>query len=391
MNIINNAGFDRNTAPKLETQQVMLYTPQSENDWRYSHHPFLTWFKGRFYAMWSSGRVHEDFPGQRVMLSSSADGLHWESPSPLLDVMMGEHLEETLTAGGFYVQGDQLHAYIGTYEYDVNGVLPLGHALELQKHPAFYPTRMFPSRLHRHTRMLVLSSRDGVHFDTPVDTGLPLVPNFPPQPLHSGRLLLCGNVMFPYSDDPSGLADWHKAGIFPPQLESTLYDDSEGLEKVKEAQGWASHRCESSFYQLSDGTIQMLLRSGMENDTSVLYCSTSRDNGKSWSAPTPTAFTNDTSKFHFGMLPDGRYYFVGNAAVKSGRCPLVLSLSENGIDFNRHFLVENREAPKRFEGMCKGGVYGYPHSLVQDGKLYIIYSIQKESIAVSVFPLSALS
>ncbi len=55
---------------KLPVERVDLYRP--EHEWTYSHHASITFYKGRFYAIWSNGREHEDYPGQRVLIASAA-------------------------------------------------------------------------------------------------------------------------------------------------------------------------------------------------------------------------------------------------------------------------------------------------------------------------------
>lgn len=390
MKIINNAGFDKNNTKVLKTEKSFIYKVKDKEDWKYSHHQFLAFFKGRFYAMWSSGRIHEEFPGQRVMISSSEDAMHWEKPKVLLDVKMGEHIEGTLTAAGFYVYEGKLNAYIGYYEYQIDCMLSLGHALALKGNVYDNSMDMFPTPTHRNVTMLIMTSDDGMDFSAPINTKFPVIPNYSPQILKSGRLLISGNVMFPFTDDPHGISGWHKTGIYPDSMADTIFDDSEGLEIVKNIQGWPTHYCEGSFFQMPDGIINMLLRTGMLNNNSFLYCTRSEDNGENWSAPFKTEFSNDTSKFHFGILPDGRYYYVGNPVVSSGRCPLAISLSKNGIDFDDHYIIENQNHIKLFEGMYKGGVYGYPHTLIHEDRMYIIYSLNKESVAISSFLLNEL-
>ena len=61
------------TRPKVES--VFLYRP--ETNWTYSHHPSITFFKDRFFAIWSNGRKDEDAPGQRVLMATSKDFIHW--------------------------------------------------------------------------------------------------------------------------------------------------------------------------------------------------------------------------------------------------------------------------------------------------------------------------
>ena len=51
-------------APDCPWSASILYQPDRE--WTYSHHASITFHKGRFYAIWSNGYEHEDYPGQRV-------------------------------------------------------------------------------------------------------------------------------------------------------------------------------------------------------------------------------------------------------------------------------------------------------------------------------------
>ena len=184
--------------------------------------------------------------------------------------------------------------------------------------------------------------------------------------------------MFPYSDDPSGLTGWRMAGIYPREMEATIFDDSEGFWKVRQRTGWEPGLCEGSFYQTDDSVLHMLLRSGQKR----LWLTQSHDCGQTWSAPMPTDFTDNDTKFHFGRLPDGRFYYVGCPDPQGARTPLVLSLSADGIRFDRHFIVADEAYAPKSEGLHKGGDYGYPHTLVHAGQLYIIVSRRKEAVEV---------
>ena len=88
---------------KLPSQRITLY--EAVKGASYSHHPSLCFFGGYFYAMWSGGFVGEDEPGQRVLLTRSADGLHWEAPRVLVRPEEVTYPEGVLTAGGFHVHG----------------------------------------------------------------------------------------------------------------------------------------------------------------------------------------------------------------------------------------------------------------------------------------------
>jgi predicted neuraminidase len=332
-------------------ESVFLYRP--EREWTYSHHASLTFFAGRFYAIWSNGRQDEDAPGQRVLLSTSADFTHWTEPRPLVDsVRDAAGVERVLTAAGFHQHEGVLVAYVGNY----------GPHKET-------------------TRLQALSTTDGVNWSAVRDVGLPVNPNHPPQRTSSGRLILCGNISFPCTDDPTGLAGWQMTGIYPAGMAETLSDDPASFWGVAKAQGWPAALCEGSFYQTDDGVLHLLLRNTGPQFRHRLWLSESRDDGGTWSAPVETEFSDTDAKFHLGRLPDGRFYYVGNP-VGGGRTPLVLSLARDGVHFDRHAILGEGRYAQLKPGRAKGGEYGYPHALVHDGHLYVIVSRQKEAIEV---------
>ncbi len=362
-----NQGYTAANAKRLPLERAWLYRPEAA--WFYSHHPSLTLFNGRYHAIWSNGRRDEDAPGQRVLIAHTDDFLNWSPPEPLIDVLPGQHGERVLTAAGFHRHGDELIAYAGSFEYrpeclDGNG----------RCHPG--------DTGHTNTTLLAAASRDGLAWSAPTDLGLPIVPNHGPQPTASGRLIICGNISFPFTDDPRGLRGWRMSGIYPASMAATIVDDSESFWQVQAAAGWPNGLCEGSFYQTDDGVLHMLLRSNAER----LWLTESANDGATWSAPQPTAFSDNAAKFHFGRLPDGRFYYVGcpDAEPRWKRSPLVLSLSRDGAHFDRHFILADDATPytQRAEGMHKHGEYGYPHTLVHDGHLHIIVSRRKEAVEV---------
>ena len=67
-----------------------------------------------------------------------------------------------------------------------------------------------------------------------------------------------------------------------------------------------------------------------------------------------------------------------------GRIPLVLSTSRDGVNFDRHFILGDQHYKRRFDGAAKGGDYSYPHSLVYDGRLYVMWPGRKRRRKCSV-------
>lgn len=341
--------------PRVET--AFLSRPGAE--WKYSHHGHLAFFNGRFYAMWSNGRTTEDQPGQRVLMATSADFRSWNSPQPLVDTARDANgNEQVLTAVGFRQNGGWLVAYVAS----------------------FGP--------HKENRLVeALTTTDGVNWNAPREIGLPLCPNHSPEPTASGRLIMSGNIAYPWTDDPLGLSGWRMAGIYPAATAARIRTHPSSFWDNGPRNGLSDGYCEGSFFQTDDGVIHMLLRNANKQLPHRLWLAESRDNGLTWSAPVPTGFSDAGSKFHFGRLPDRRFYYVGNPLWH--RTPLVLSLSRDGVHFNQHYiLVEaNRKLPK---GSDEYGYPAYPHSLTHDGYLYIIVSRDKNKVEALRVALSEL-
>lgn len=351
----------------LSPNLSVLYMP-NDLQWSYSHHGALCYFSGKYHAMWSNGQRDEDDLRQRIMHATSVDGVNWSTHEVLFPSQEGR----VLTSGGFYTQGSQLTAYAGSYAYAPEN-LSGGRYITINDQ-------------HRHTTLLAKTTKDGENWTTETDLGIPMVSNHGPQALASGRLLISGGVTFPYTDDPTGLTGWKMGGIAPCPW-TDMYDDSEGIMRHMALRGDGVFLCEGSFLQKDDGAVHMYLRS----DQRRLYETISHDDGETWSKPEPTNFISANTKFHFGRLPDGRYYVVGSPDPAGARCPLVLSLSEDGEIFDQEYIIDETFRPLRKQGKYKGGVYGYPHSFIRDGKMFVICSINKEDIYVYSFGLDQLA
>ena len=70
---------------------------------------------------------------------------------------------------------------------------------------------------------------------------------------------------------------------------------------------------------------------------------------------------------------------------------MAISLSRDGLEFDRMAVIRFVAPPTRYEGKAKGGGgYQYPHSVVVGESLWVIYSVNKEDIEVARIPLSQL-
>lgn len=345
--------------PHLKIERSMIYTPGKS--WLYNHHPAIICFKNKFYAMWSNGLKDEDSPGQRVVYAVSSDFKHWSEPKVLAEPSKTRDTLNVLTAAGWYQHNGTLVAYFGEY-----------------------------TKQRKDTKLFAAASRDGQNWTSRKDLNVPLIPNHGPEELQSGRLLISGNFLFPYSDDPSGTSGWKSRSFYADSLYTA--DNSSAFYTPAEKNGFPP-LCEGSFYQTKDGQIHMLMRVTGKGWKGRLWLTESVDNAESWSKPVETNFSDNDSKFHFGHLPDGRVYYVGipDTLHHYDRNPLVLSIADDEKLFNHNYIIANEIYKLKQEGLWKGGQYGYPHTLIKDGWMYIIISRQKESIEVIRFKLDQIS
>ena len=353
---------------KLESHLQIIHEPTPE--WNYAHHPFLAFFQDRFIITYSLGVNQEDDVGQKVMITSSPDFVHWDTPRELA---VPEGPRGVLIPSGPYAGEGRINQYLLQFSYQEQ-VLRNGR-------------RQRGSAGREDWCFRVLTSEDGEHY---TECGKlsrdQFGGNMPVRRLSNGRLFSCGGQHAGWTDDPEGLEGWTGTEIFP-----DAYPRMRSLEHAQpllpgEVGDFNLELCEGSFLEYDDGRLLMLLRSG----TPHLWASVSEDRGETWSLPEPTAFTDNRTKFFLGRLPDGRYYHVGTPDPFPPRIRqvLALSISEDGKLFDQHYLIEDRQFKGRYPGLDKNGIYGYPTCLVRDGVLYVTCSINKEMICVMHVDLS---
>ena len=356
---IRNTYITQKEISHLNIERKAIYQP--DTSWMYSHHASITHFKNKLIATWSNGIIDEDKPGQRVLFSTSGDFFHWSKPRLLANpsVYRGDTLN-VLTAAGFHQFNDTLVAYFGEYSpYKTN------------------------------THLWAKISTDGEHWSKPLDMHIPVNPNHGPEKIVNGRLIISGNFTFPYTDDYRGLSGWVMGSFY----DTSLYkEDNPATFYEPAAKNNLPPLCEGSFFQTGDGIIHMLLRVTGKGWRGKLWLTESKDNGAHWSLPAETNFTDNDSKFHFGLLPGKQFYYVGipDTVHHYERTPLVLSVSNDGQLFNKNYIIADEPYTLKKAGLWKGGQYGYPHSMIYGDYMYVIISRQKEAIEVIRFRLNQL-
>lgn len=376
--LTNRPGSARVT--RRQGRTVPVFRPSS---WEqgYSHHAHITSLNGKLFATWSLGKLHEDGPGQRMVLSTSSDfGETWTAPATLVAPVPGEHADSCITNGGLHVHGSSLVGFFSSYEHSREALI-----------------RFADSGVNELWRMSAESTRD-VHAGAVLSTdgGLTwqktgtripgLIINLAPTRLASGRLFVTGHLINACTEDPSGLSRWKISPL--PGLPEGYYERAGGHRPV--LADWRHlGLCEGAIQEVRGQPLRLILRTNQ----GYLAAAESTDDGASWSAPQLTQFTDCGSRFQFGRLPDGRHFALScpdTTTPRAGlrRTPLVLAVSDDGNVFDRHYILgDEPDRPLHFPGAYKHGRYGYPYAHVLGDRLFVIDSVAKEEIELHTFDL----
>ena len=332
--------------PKIPSKRHVIYRA-TDASYKFCHHPCLMHFQNRLYCMWSNGKVHEDEKGQRLLISQSTTGRNWEVPRTMFTGME----DKIFVACGLFIFGGKLTAF-----FTITG----------------------GENFHPDTALYYSQLSDGQHWSVPVRITSGFFIN-PPVSLTPNRLLLGGEVV---TDDQRAV---RRAKI----LIHDGKDLNDGWQEVFLEEGDLSRigYCEPNFI-VRERDVLMLLR----NYTGTLLAATSYNAGEVWTAVSKTVIPDSTARFATGQLPDGQRYLINNALyARFDRRALILSLSSNhGKTLNRAFVLRDEPTVKRFDGKHKTDGWQYPHAHVWKRRLFVVHSVNKEDVEISIIRLQQL-
>ena len=340
--------------PKLKTQTTRIYKGTKKTG-SYNHHSQLAKFKGRYYFAFSNAPRTEEEPGQRIMLSSSADGVKWTKAECIIPGDAKKGLIRSPV--GLYSGTDALYLYCLTQWAIKDATVP-------------GMRRIISGR----NRIDVFSSKDG---ETWQDRGTILDGFYwmseGPRLTKENTLMAAGTR----GDEPV-VYQWNPSNpAGKPQVVALPVPD-------KEAQLLFG---EGSWYQTDDGRIWLFSRD--EGQSLHLYVSLGTDSGLTWTKPILSDIPDAMSRVYAGRLSDGRFYLVGNAYPKlHDRRYLMLLVSNDGYKFNKIYTLRDEPTTQRRKGLLKLDGYQYPCAIVDGDKLLVGYSVNKEDIECSIVDIS---
>lgn len=364
----NSFKFDKIPGVKFQT----LYFADNKTG-SYSHHQHIIYNKGVVYAVWDNHIQDENGSGQRTLYRYSKDeGKSW---SDLLELFpsFDEFVPlQTRYMESLYVQSSG-YAYAGERLFYIAAVNEWrGDKVASRKKHTF-------GRIIREIR--------------PDATLGPIMwaTENPPEPRPGFEK---------YALAPKSLVDSLKAYVAQPgcELQLAYTGNQPSVDNHGMGEPTISWETQYGFW------VRMFRDSGLKSSKSFEekersktrhnYVAYSYDNGKTWTRPVVSSFPDACARTNVGRLPNGNVYVINNLLPLStkygGRSMLALSLSQDGLIFDRAYMLRFVAPEKRFEGKSKSIGYQYPHSVVVGDKLLVLYSVNKEDVELATIPIKSL-
>lgn len=352
-NLSDTVGLGLSFAPSVKSYTV--FKP-GDSDFKYNHGVVLFPFKGYLYAQWQSSSKDEDGADTRVMYSKSKNGKQWSKPQ-VLSQSKGSSIH---TSGGWWSNGDRLVAYICVWPDSLDPKGGFTH-YKISKDGKSW------------SKLKPLLDNDNKPIKGVIEQDVHALPN--------GRLITAiheqpGLHVSPWFTDVStGIAGWKKA-----KMKNLPY-------KKKNI----SREIEPSWFYRADSSVVMIFRD--QSSSYKKLASISYDEGETWTQPTLINMPDSRAKQSAGNFPDGTAFQVSNPTGRKARFPLVITLSKDGFNFNKAYLIRsggNDLQAMRYTGKYKRKGYSYPKSVVWKNKLYIGYATNKEDVEISILKIKKL-
>ncbi len=329
----------------LSSERITIF--QGENGVSgFNHHPAIIHHDGLYFATWSTGAKDEDASGQRVVYATSRDGRSWSNPAALADGVSGR----TFTPCGFWVRDNALFA--------------LASLRSARGNPTAYESN--PLIAYRWNPMTTAFEHEGIVVDNFFAHDAPL-------PMPDGRWLMFGKSA------RAGLPDYSMAVAqrSPPHEWS--------LSKLPRTD--TPH--DITWYTLSNDELVAIEAYGQGSDRRLATLH-STDGGNRWSERLITNLPDGDSRLHALKLSNGRYVILNNPNLARYRIPLSIAVSKDGVHYDRIANVRVEQTNKRYSGHAKAPGYQYARAIESAGSVWVIYSVNKEDIELSIIPLEEL-
>lgn len=334
-------------------------------NWTYNHAPMLCYWNKKFYLQYLANPVGEHMPPGRSMMQTSDDGMHWSDP--LVSFPIYRIPDGIQKKGRPEIAKDLdavMHQRMGFFVSSSNRLLTL----------AYYGIVMGKGDdpndgkgIGRVVREIYKDGKLGpvyfIRYNSSWDTTKSAFPLYTSSK-DKGFVTACNELL----GNPLMMQQWVE--------EADRNDPLILLKKDVKA---------FSYYHLNNGHVVGLWKHAL---TSI-----SKDNGLSWQYGPLRApgFVNSNAKIWGQKTSDGKFATVYNPS--EFRWPLALSVSDNGLVYDRLLLVNGVITAMRYGGAYKSYGPQYVRGIEEgngqpkDGNMWVTYSMNKEDIWVSKIPV----
>ena len=355
--------------PQLKgAQHFDVWKPVNRQEGVYNHFAALFFYNGLFYAMWGNHLYGENGPGQRVLFSTSKNGHEWAAPKELFPPP-----DSILPRG-------EVGVYLGPDRWvEVDGKL----------YAVVYVHKTNSSHSYPIVREL---AKDGTFLGEPsLLSGLPkkaMLPKFMSAPLRDPLLADKIDKWYIDNDAVSWWAYLEEKGI-----------PASGVDGTRLIEAFSFRSKEGVVVYMRDYNSQTKI-SGRISSNRIFACFSDGQGG--WSAMYPTDIPDSHSRAQAVRLSDGSVLLVGNQIAPEFdkglylvRNPLTISFSPDGEFFTKVFALRSGDPDRvkhRFTGIPGNGPagFGYPSMIIHNDMIYVLYSINKEDIAITIVPLASI-
>ena len=335
--------------------------------WTYNHAPMLCWYAGRFYVEYLSDPVSEHEAPGHTLLTSSPDGIHWETPRVIfesirvsLSCYKGPRFEnmpaETLTVPhqrmGFFCASNGVMLVLSFYGivYDRALCSPcdgwgVGRAVR----------RLYPDGSLGDIHFLMYNEPAGYTKET--------APYFP---------------YFEDSGDEQLISACRELLQNRPVLNQMYEEQRNDRSLFPEPLGKAA-----CFYTAADGRVVTLFKLGLGM--------VSQDGGRSFGkiSANPTLKTSMGKVWGQKLASGGYALFYNPTPDGQHRWPIALVTGRDGYRFSHMRALTGCFSPARYGGIDKNPGPQYMRGISEnnpqppDGRAHLVYSVNKEDIWIT--------
>lgn len=359
-------------APAVGVHNIQVFRANREHpewasgtNWTYNHQPMLVYWNNQFYLHFLSDPVGEHIPPGQTFLLTSKDGYHWTKPVVIFPPV--KIPDGTTKEGRTEVAKNLLsvnHQRMGFYVSKKNRLLTL----------AFYGIVLGPGDdpndghgMGRAVREIYKDGSFGPIYFIRYNKGWNEKNTAYPFYMSSkdkGFVEACNEILA----NPLMTQQWVE--------EADRDDPLISLKKDLKA---------FSYYKLNDGRVVGLWKNALTDIT--------KDGGKTWQYNPTRAphFVNSNAKIWGQKTSDGKYVTIYNPS--EFRWPLALSVSNDGLNYDKLLLVNGEITSMRYGGAYKSYGPQYVRGITDegqmppDGNVWVTYSMNKEDIWVATIPV----